>query len=326
MWAGTGGSLAALPLPGEHRWRLMAPAPSSETDDIPAERVLELLTGSLRDRVESDIPRIRDVSWTSTFRVHRRLASSYRCGRVLLAGDAAHVHSPTGGQGMNTGIGDAENLAFKLALVVDGHAEPALLESYEAERRPIAQAVVKSVGSADKLLTSRNPLIAFAREHLLYPAVNRPVIQRQIWRKASQLQISYRRGPLASNAARRDGRHPGDRVPDLPCQRADDGATTRLHAELGGTWALLTGDEKLAGGITAVARRYLGAERLTVLLVPGGSVSRCVLVRPDAHLAWQGPFADAAGVARWLSSALHRGTTRSYGRRRARLLPERRSR
>ncbi|MQA16297.1 MAG: hypothetical protein GEV09_19755 [Pseudonocardiaceae bacterium] len=235
MWVGTGGSLAALPLPGEARWRLMAPAPSGEPDDIPAVRVLELLISSLGDRVGSCVPRIRDVSWTSTFRVHRRLASAYRCGRVLLAGDAAHVHSPTGGQGMNTGIGDAENLAFKLALVVGGRAEPALLHSYEAERRPIAEAVVTSVGGVDKLLASRNPLVAFVREHLLYPAVNRPMIQQQIWRKASQLHISYRHGPLAPTTGRRvDGRRSGDRVPDFPCQRPDDGGDTRLHAELGG--------------------------------------------------------------------------------------------
>ena len=78
-------------------------------------------------------------AWTSSFRIQRRLAETYRRGRVLLAGDAAHIHSPLGGQGMNTGIGDGENLAFKLALVVTGRADAALLDTYEAERRPVAR-------------------------------------------------------------------------------------------------------------------------------------------------------------------------------------------
>jgi 4,5-epoxidase len=109
--------LAAFPLPGLDLWRLMAPAP--DTADGAPNAVLDVLIGLLRHHTGT-APAVRACDWTSTFGIHRRLASTYRRGRVLLAGDAAHIHSPFGGQGMNTGIGDAENLAWKLAMVVDG--------------------------------------------------------------------------------------------------------------------------------------------------------------------------------------------------------------
>jgi 4,5-epoxidase len=86
---------------------------------------------------EHSTTRVTDPSWVSVFRFHRRLASTYRRGRILLAGDAAHIHSPFGGQGMNTGLGDAHNLGWKLALVIRGRAAERLLDTYEAERRPV---------------------------------------------------------------------------------------------------------------------------------------------------------------------------------------------
>ncbi|MGH9212432.1 MAG: FAD-dependent monooxygenase [Acidimicrobiales bacterium] len=92
----------------------------------------------LGERTGCDPSLIRGTEWVTSFRIHRRLAEMYRQGRILLAGDAAHVHSPFGGQGMNTGIGDARNLAWKLAMVLHGTAEPELLDSNEAERRPVA--------------------------------------------------------------------------------------------------------------------------------------------------------------------------------------------
>ena len=93
--------------------------------------------------------------WTSAFRIQRRLADTYRRGRVLLAGDAAHIHSPLGGQGMNTGIGDAENLAWKLALVVGGRADASLLDTYAAERRPIAKDVLETTSGLTEVVVGQ---------------------------------------------------------------------------------------------------------------------------------------------------------------------------
>lgn len=119
MWASEDGTLAAVPLPGTDQWRLMAPNPQDQPDDPPAETIIHTFTDLLRRRVGGSVA-LNDVAWTSAFSIHRRLAARYREGRVILAGDAAHIHSPVGGQGMNTGLGDAENLAWKLALIESG--------------------------------------------------------------------------------------------------------------------------------------------------------------------------------------------------------------
>jgi 4,5-epoxidase len=304
MWVGEDGALAVVPLPGDDRWRLMAPNPPGQPDDLSGDHVIELLTRSVREHLGIAASAIRDVSWTSTFRIHRRLASSYRRGRVLLAGDAAHINSPAGGQGLNTGIGDAENLAWKLGLVVQGRAGPALLDSYQAERRPIAKTVVRSVGGIDTLLTSRNPLVALLRDHVVLRAVNAPAVQLRVWRKASQLGISYRKGPLAQRPTRRiDGRRPGDRIADLPCRHLD-GHQTRLHAELGRNWAVLAGTDALSTEAAHVARARLG-DRITPLVLADRPADRVQLVRPDAHIAWQGRFRHDDELDRWLTAKLH---------------------
>ena len=101
--------------------------------------------GTLRGEVETVTgTRVMGVNWFSAYRVHHRVAERFRVGRVFLSGDAGHVHSPAGGQGMNTGIGDAVNLAWKLAAVVGGRADARLLDSYEPERVPFAQSLVRT--------------------------------------------------------------------------------------------------------------------------------------------------------------------------------------
>jgi 4,5-epoxidase len=132
-WLGQSGMFAAFPLPGKDLWRLQGDFPGTEPVDVLAElvKMLPARTGLTAE--------ITSCDWTSSFTIHRRLAGTYRQGRVFLAGDAAHVHSPFSGQGMNTGIGDAENLAWKLAMVVNGRAPRRLLDTYEQERRPIAE-------------------------------------------------------------------------------------------------------------------------------------------------------------------------------------------
>ena len=196
---------------------------------------------------------VRSVEWTSAFRIQRRLADTYRRGRVLLAGDAAHIHSPLGGQGMNTGIGDAENLAWKLALVISGRADAGLLDTYAAERRPIAKDVLETTSGVTEVVVGDGRIARLVRDRVAVPLLNRGWMQRLIAEKASQLQVSYRHGPLGARHWRRlPGLRPGDRVPDRECVR-DDGATVRLHAALGPEWALL-GPESLA----EVARDRLG--------------------------------------------------------------------
>ncbi len=297
VWLRGAQMLAAFPLPGQDLWRLMAPAP--EGTDVSDHDVLEVLVGLLADYTGT-APEVSGCDWTSTFRIHRRLAATYRRGHVLLAGDAAHIHSPFGGQGMNTGLGDAENLAWKLGLVVRGLAGESLLDTYEAERRPVAEEVLASTSSLTGLVLGGSAIARLLRDRVLVPVMNSPRVQRLIWEQASQLKVSYRRGPLGGRSWR-PGPRPGDRIADVRAITVA-GRSTRLHAELGASrWAILAPATAAGSDCAAVARRLLGADRVT-LLVPAEPSDRIQLVRPDAHLAWSG--SDPGSLNGWLTAAL----------------------
>jgi 4,5-epoxidase len=298
VWLRGDDLLAAFPLPGHDLWRLMGPAP--DASEAARDGVLDALAGALC-RHTGTAPAFRACDWTSSFGIHRRLASSYRRGRVLLAGDAAHIHSPFGGQGMNTGIGDAENLAWKLAMVVRGRAGEALLDNYTAERRPVAEEVLASTSSLTGLVLGGSETARLVRDHLLVPLLNAPLVQRVIWEQASQLKVTYRRAPLGHRSWRPSPR-PGDRVTDRAGSH-EDGRPSRLHAELGARWVLLAPATSTGEACAAAARRALGADGLT-RLVPAQPTRRVLLVRPDAHLAWSGRA--PAALARWLADTLHR--------------------
>ena len=317
VWLQGDRMLAAFPLPGVDLWRLMAPAPDGTADELSGPAVLEQLVGELHERTGWPTSRVRSAEWTSTFRIHRRLAERFREGRILLAGDAAHIHSPVGGQGMNTGLGDAENLAWKLALVASDRATPALLDSYEAERRPIAAEVLESTSAMTRMVMGESRLARTVRDRVFVPLLSRRVVQRLIWEQASQLKVTYRSGPLARTApwTVRSRPLPGDRVPDLACCRAD-GSATRLHAELGSRWVLLVPPPSAGPAAAAIgpcvdlAHQRLGADLLTVLTPTEVHGRHLLLVRPDAHLGWQGDPSPAA-LDRWLTGVLGRGVAAS---------------
>ncbi len=304
-WFHRDGIVLAIPMRGEgdapDLWRLMADVPASD-ERLTAEQIIARFARLLPERTGETDVRIEEALWTSVFRIHRRLAADYRSGRILLAGDAAHVHSPIGGQGMTTGIGDAENVAWKLGAVVRGRARPALLDTYRAERRPVATEVLRSTTTNTRILVGEGAVTRFVRDRIFVPVLNKPSVQRQATRAASQLWVSYRRGPLGGRGRRP---RPGDRVPDLPCTRPD-GSPTRLHAELGPRWALLVpalGPD--AERLLATARAHLGDD-VSLLTAHGPQPAR--LVRPDGHLAWRG--GDPADLQRRLTGAMQTGRAR----------------
>lgn len=288
--------LGLFPLPGADLWRVLAPQPAGLPDDLDHDARLAVLLRLLAEQTGIAAGAVRGCEWTSSFRIHRRLADSYRRGRLLLAGDAAHIHSPFGGQGMNTGLGDAENLAWKLALVATGRAGEALLDTYEAERRPIATEVLGNTSAMTRVMLGGSVPARLVRDHVVVPLMNRPFVQRRITEASSQLKVSYRGGPLGTGRrwpAR--GPRPGDRIPDLACVRGD-GSATRLHAELGARWAILTDDEQ---AVRVVRARLGGA---VVALHPVDRPRHAtMLVRPDAHLACSG---SAQRLEQWLTAAL----------------------
>ncbi|WP_460814862.1 FAD-dependent monooxygenase [Luteimonas pelagia] len=158
------------------------------------------------------------VNWFSTYRVHHRVADRFRVGRAFLLGDAAHVHSPAGGQGMNTGIGDAVNLAWKLEAALRGSGGDALLDTYGIERRAFARTLVATTDQAFRLAVADGPIARFVRTRLA-PRIARlafgtPRIRDAMFRRVSQIGIHYRESPLShGRAGRLQG---GDRLPWVP--------------------------------------------------------------------------------------------------------------
>jgi hypothetical protein len=155
------------------------------------------------------------VNWFSTYRVHHRVALRFRKGRAFLLGDAAHIHSPAGGQGMNTGIGDAVNLAWKLAAVLNGGAADSLLDTYEPERIGFARRLVATTDRVFTIATQQGLLARFVRTRLVplfAPLLFRlPLLRRFLFRTVSQLGVDYRDSPLSAGAA--GSVRSGDRLP-----------------------------------------------------------------------------------------------------------------
>ncbi|MHC9291803.1 FAD-dependent oxidoreductase [Mycobacterium sp. LTG2003] len=300
-WIHPDGVIGAMPMPSsgtDNLWRLFVYDPSLR--EKPSEpEILERVKQVLPQRTGRNV-RIGDAEWLSVFTVHRRLADTYRRGRILIAGDAAHVHAPFGGQGMLTGIGDAENLAFKLALVARDRAADTLIDTYEAERRPLATEVLRGTSAVTRVNVASNPAGRFVRDHVATRIFGLAAVQRWTTYTASQLWVSYRKGPLGGRGRKP---RPGDRIPDLACTRAD-GTSTRLHNELGGRWALLV--PATASADPEAVHRRLG-DFVGTLSHDG---EETMLIRPDAHLAWRGSPGDVDDLDRWLGAALEFGSTR----------------
>src|SRR5262249_37837652 len=175
-------------------------------------------------RMRVDVER---VNWFSTYHVHHRVADRFQRGRVFLAGDAAHVHSPVGGQGMNTGIGDAVNLAWKLADVLRGRADAGLLDTYEPERIEFARRLVATTDRVFILVTSRVPIARFVHLRVVPRMIPllfaRRAVRRLMFRTISQTTISYRDSRLSAGTAGRV--HGGDRLPWVTLDGEDDNFT-----------------------------------------------------------------------------------------------------
>lgn len=212
-WLHPDGLFAALPLPEPGTWRLIADVPAREP--VAATPVVHGITGEgsggpaidlgffqrlFVDRTGNRDATLSDPTWLSNFRISRRMAERYRDGRCFIAGDAAHVHSPVGGQGLNTGIQDAANLGWKLALAANGHAAPGLLDTYGAERMPIARGVLEGTDLGMRMITAANPAVRRLRDLALPRLAALPGARGMFAEQVSELGVNYRRSPLSVDA------------------------------------------------------------------------------------------------------------------------------
>jgi 2-polyprenyl-6-methoxyphenol hydroxylase-like FAD-dependent oxidoreductase len=225
VWLHREGALAFFPLP-EDRWRLIIINSPPDWHDEPGLAQCQALVN------ERGLDRLRlgDPRWTAVFRIHRREAPRFRNDRVFLLGDAAHIHSPVGGQGMNMGIQDAFNLAWKLSLVLRSGGNSQLLDSYEAERKPVDEAVIRQTDRATRLVSLRGTVTRFIRDHMMSLLTQIPAVAEKLGETLSGLAVNYRCSPIVEEQrAGIAGPAAGDRAPDAPLVAAKDGASLRLY-------------------------------------------------------------------------------------------------
>ena len=217
--------LGLFPMAGTGRARLIGTV-RDERADRPETLRFEDVSGRAIENLKVQVDK---VNWFSTYRVHHRVTDRFREGRAFVLGDAAHIHSPAGGQGMNTGIGDAINLAWKLAAVLTGRAPDTLLDSYEAERIGFARRLVATTDRAFSIATADGPVADVLRTRvapLVIPAVfGLEAAREYLFRTVSQITLNYRGGPLSAGKAGRV--HGGDRLPWAPVGEADNFAPLR---------------------------------------------------------------------------------------------------
>lgn len=324
------GILLFFPLGAPATWRLLVMRPPA--DPTPPDTPVTLAeVQAVADTYTQGAVRLRDPVWMTNFRLHHRAATAYGAGCVFLAGDAAHIHSPAGAQGMNTGIQDAQNLAWKLAHTLHGVAGAGLLDTYQTERAPIGLRVLRFTDRAFTITTSRKPLARAVRTRVapaLIPLVlSSRTARGYAFRTISQLAIRYRHTPLSTNGPNPPRRGPkaGDRLPDAPV--VHNGDTTTLHARTAGPeWHLLLCGPSTAWPAAELARLDQPQHGLLTLcrldasdtsgaprdrasvalrrlgLAPADSAH--YLLRPDGYIGYRAGGTDLTGLhaylRRWL--------------------------
>jgi 2-polyprenyl-6-methoxyphenol hydroxylase-like FAD-dependent oxidoreductase len=288
---------AVFPLKEESRVRLigtMRPEAENENEQLGWDDVSK----GLLQRLRIDVGR---VNWFSTYHVHHRVAARFRQGPVFLLGDAAHIHSPVGGQGMNTGIGDAVNLAWKLAAVLRARAAARILDTYEPERIAFARRLVATTDRVFQFVTRSGPLAAQVRVHLAPRVISAafllPRVRRFLFRTISQTAINYRNSNLSEGRA--GAVRGGDRLPWVPSNPDNFAPLQSLD------WQV-----HVYGAATRELAESCASRGLRLHVFPwtpsaaraGLARDATYLVRPDGHVALADPWHSPAHLERYLDA------------------------
>jgi 2-polyprenyl-6-methoxyphenol hydroxylase-like FAD-dependent oxidoreductase len=312
LWRG--GFHLYFPMKGANGWRVIGilPRELSAKSDLTFEELVPTLL-----QVGARGLSFTSCHWFATYKIHHRCVEHFRDRRCFLLGDAAHVHSPMGGQGMNTGLQDAYNLAWKLALVLSNRAGDALLDSYEAERRPFAQQLLATTDRAFRVVVSETWLAGLLRTEVI-PRVASVVMQRRKVQRAafqtiSQIGIRYRESPLSRTLAgvSQHGPQAGDRFPWLRLkfdaqgpredlfQRMDDRRFNLLVVGQPAPSATSLGSGDLLQ-VHAIPSDPDNDRALAAVSITGPAY---YLVRPDGYIGLAGARFEAADLKRWLATS-----------------------
>ncbi len=317
----TGPSLLFFfPLGAPATWRMLAiRKPNHPAGDVTLPELQDIVTAYTTEPL-----RLHDPAWMTDFHIQLRGASRYRTGQVFLAGDAAHIHSPAGGQGMNTGIQDAVNLGWKLGLVAIGQADPALLDTYETERAPVGRAVLRYTNRLFTLATTNNPIARLARTRTVPVIAPLPLRSRRLravgFRTISELAIGYGNSPISVEGphAPRRRPHAGDRLPDAsvvyngqPGALHDILRQPRYHLLLCGPLDGWPAEDTYPTSGPVTVHRLSRQPGPDVLHDPDGTALHRLglapadiahyLIRPDGHIGYRARGTDLTGAHMYLS-------------------------
>jgi len=279
-----GNFMAFFPMAGGlHRVAIAYPAAAEPDGSVSVAELQESL-----DRNGPTGARITDVAWTSRFRINQRKASRQSAGRLFLTGDAAHVHSLVGAQGMNTGIQDAINLAWKPAMHIQRVAPRALLDTYETERGSVARRLVHGTRRFTRLTLLRAPVATAARRRIAPLVLSRPAVQQRIALAISQTDVSYRESPLRAGPAAKHAPAPGDRAPDANLTTGPHGSPIRLYELLRDIRHVLLfftgdGDDNAADRLWRALDAHLHAFRPLIVAHRIVPAARSAARRSDGH-------------------------------------------
>jgi 2-polyprenyl-6-methoxyphenol hydroxylase-like FAD-dependent oxidoreductase len=319
LFLGLDGIFGLIPF-GDGRWRIVANIPpDSRAQNLP-DLTLEEVQRLTNERGPADA-RLSDPVWMSRFHISHRKVRDFRKLRVFLVGDAAHIHSPAGGQGMNTGIQDAFNLAWKMALVLRGRAPAQLLGSYQLEREPVARAVLNLTDRITRMATVRNSFAQSVRDFVL-PVVGRlNLLEEKIADRLCELDLNYRQSPIVEQRGKGSPRA-GDRAPDAEL-RDEEGKARRIFEllrEPRHVLLLFLGANEAAAAQTQALSSALGGlpnESLDIYRIARGQTGQeaelrdlsglahaaygltnggIALVRPDGYLGYRSNDFEAAAL------------------------------
>lgn len=303
-----------FPMAGKDRWRVIGILPERlrDHDDV----AFSALSPAIQQEVGVNLE-FKACSWFSTYRIAHRAAEKFRDKRCFLLGDAAHIHSPMGGQGMNTGLQDAYNLAWKLAMVIKGKANEKLLDTYEAERLPVALRLLRTTDRAFNMLVSNHWLAGIFRTRILTKiaafAMTLERVKQLAFRTISQTGIHYRQSALSQTIAGHspNAQKAGDRFPWLQLKFETEGLVEDIFQKMDDLhFHLIVIGQQAPEEIHTLDDWVIthvipeDAHNTQALARVGITGAAFYLVRPDGHIGLAGDFFTMSAVEEYFSSRL----------------------